>query len=147
MSIVTKQGDKGKTAASVCGGIPVAKNASRITAYGSIDELNSALGLVRSHNKAIWLEQILERLQQDLFLAGADLATPFTAKAVHTTTARIQAKQIAYLAEQIEQLENQLTPLRHFILPTGNPTAAALHLARSICRRTERCCVALSDEE
>src|SRR3989344_1592654 len=100
MSIATGKGDRGSTSSTVCG-MPTLKNNPRIEAYGTIDELNSVLGVVRSKNKHRWLEEILQRLQRDLFVAGADLATPLAGLPTGRITPRIKAGHVAYQEEQL----------------------------------------------
>lgn len=143
MKIYTKTGDKGDT--SLFGGQRVPKDALRIEAYGTVDELNSMLGIVRSDNADKELDAILDRVQNDLFDLGADLATPrsVTSKQIK----RIEARHSAHLEHMIDTLEAHLKPLRTFILPGGSPVAARLHFARTVCRRAERTVVRLSRNE
>ena len=140
MKIYTKTGDKGLT--SLFGGERVSKDADRIEAYGNVDELNSQLGVVRSLKPPVEMDRILQRIQNDLFTLGADLATPETR--VRKNVLRISASHIEQLERDIDKLESSLTPLEHFILPGGTRTSAELHLARTICRRAERTIVRLS---
>ncbi len=143
MKIYTKTGDEGETA--LFGGERVPKNALRIEAYGSVDELNSLLGIIRSLNHHKALESILNNLQNQLFEVGADLATP----AGHRTTyiPRIKKSHASALERIIDRLESNLQPLKSFILPGGSPVASHLHFARTVCRRAERNVVRLSREE
>ena len=143
MKIYTKTGDAGET--SLFGGQRVPKDAVRIEAYGSVDELNAFLGTIRSMQPRSAVEEILSRLQNDLFVLGADLATPLaktTGKIV-----RIHADAVADLEGIIDRLDGELKPLTSFILPGGTPVGAQLHVARTVCRRAERFVVRLSCQE
>lgn len=133
MKIYTKTGDKGET--SLFGGGRVSKSADRIEAYGTVDELNAILGLARSENMTETVQQMLHLIQQDLFILGADLATPSDAK---VTIPRIELSHYSKLESWIDELEDSLEPLRFFILPGGTPAASTLHIARTVCRRAER---------
>lgn len=133
MKIYTKTGDAGQT--SLFGGGRVSKSAARIEAYGTVDELNSTLGMVRAFGISPLSDQRLEHIQNDLFVLGADLATPLDAK---VAIRRIDNEHISPLEAWIDEMEAQLEPLRYFILPGGNPATATMHLARTICRRAER---------
>lgn len=142
MKIYTKKGDQGET--SLFGGTRVPKSSARIEAYGTVDELNSILGVAASHglsNKgARWIAQV----QQDLFVLGADLATPPDSQ---TRINRIDETAIAFLEQAIDTMEETLPPLKNFILPGGSPQGATLHLARTVCRRAERATVACGQTE
>lgn len=143
--IVTKAGDGGKT--RLVTGEPVSKASARVAAYGAVDETNSAIGVARLHTNAKpTLDAILERVQNDLFDLGADLATPH-APDLKFEPLRIQLSQVDRLEAEVDQLNEQLEPLTSFILPGGSPAAAHLHLARAIARRAERDIVALADVE
>lgn len=143
--IVTKAGDGGKTRLAT--GEPVSKASARVEAYGAVDEANSAIGVARLHTTADpVLDPILERVQNDLFDLGADLATPDSPD-LKFEPLRIQASQVDRLEAEVDQLNDKLTPLTSFILPGGTPAAAHLHLARAIARRAERAIVALADVE
>jgi cob(I)alamin adenosyltransferase len=143
MKIYTKTGDKGDT--SLFGGQRVPKDAQRIEAYGTVDELNSLLGVVRADNRNQQIDEILNRIQNELFELGADLATPRSAATKQIK--RIEPKHSDHLEKSIDQLEAHLKPLKTFILPGGLPVAARLHLARTICRRAERTVVRLTRNE
>lgn len=132
MKIYTKTGDEGTT--TLWGGQRVEKNAPRIVAYGTVDELNALLGVVRSSGIAPALDGVLARVQNELFVLGADLATPGET----TRIERIDEPYTARLEQEIDEWEAQLQPLRQFILPGGSLSAAYLHLARTVCRRAER---------
>jgi cob(I)alamin adenosyltransferase len=140
MKIYTKTGDKGKT--SLFGGDRVSKDTYRIEAYGSVDELNSHLGVVRALKPPAEVDRMLERIQYQLFVLGADLATPRTRK--EGKVDRIQSRHIEYLEQSIDRLDSTLPPLSQFILPAGSLTAAELHVARTVCRRAERRVVQLA---
>ena len=140
MKIYTKTGDKGET--SLFGGMRVRKNALRIESFGTVDELNSVLGLCRAPEPGKKLGGILERIQRDLFTLGAELATP--AKRAKTGSPRIGPPDVARLERHIDAFDSALKPLRRFILPGGTPPAAMLHFARTVCRRAERRVVELS---
>jgi cob(I)alamin adenosyltransferase len=138
MKIYTKTGDRGDT--GLFGGPRVSKDAPRIEAYGTVDELNSVLGLVRTLLEPGDVDALVERIQNELFSLGAQLATP---NPTAHQTALIGSSQIAALEMAIDRYEAGLEPLRQFILPGGTPTAAQLHLARTVCRRAERRLVTL----
>jgi cob(I)alamin adenosyltransferase len=138
MKIYTKTGDSGQT--GLFGGPRVAKDDPRIEAYGAVDELNAALGLARSEPLPPEIDTLLARIQNELFDMGAELATPDPA--AHGTAVLGQA-QCEALERAIDRHEAPLPPLKEFILPGGSRGAAALHLARTICRRAERRLVTL----
>lgn len=146
MKIYTRTGDQGTT--GLFGGERVPKPHPRIDAYGCVDETNSFIGMVRvytgSEEKLLPLDTSLSQIQKDLFVLGADLATPLDAK---VAVPRVQAQQITHLEHIIDQLDEDLPPLKHFILPGGSATAATLHVARTVCRRAERMVVQLADLE
>jgi len=143
--IVTKAGDGGKTRLAT--GEPVSKAGPRVSAYGAVDELNSAIGLVRTFTgNHIVLDPILERLQNDLFDLGADLATP-ASDDLKFEPLRIKPSQTERLEREIDLLNDELAPLTSFILPGGSKPAAHLHMARAIARRAEREIVALAETE
>ena len=143
MKIYTKTGDRGDT--SLFGGQRVPKDALRIEAYGTIDELNSVLGIVRADNTDAAADRLLEGMQNDLFALGADLATPRSVE--RKAIRRIEERDAAALEKVIDSLELKLKPLRSFILPGGSAVAARLHFARTVCRRAERVVVRLSRNE
>ena len=143
MKIYTKTGDKGET--SLFGGKRVSKDSLRIEAYGTVDELNSIIGVCRSMNTVQEVDAILHEIQYDLFTLGADLATPETLQS--KSVKRIQVSDTARLESHIDMIETKVTPLTSFILPGGHRSAAMMHYARTVCRRAERCVVQLSHEE
>src|SRR5262245_30397188 len=141
MKIYTKTGDEGQT--GLFGGPRVRKDDVRIEAYGTVDELNAAIGLARCQSLPRAVDQCLLRVQSELFSVGAELATPDPQR---HGTALVGQRQIAALEAAIDQLEESLPPLRNFILPGGSPAAAVLHVARGICRRAERRVVTLANQ-
>ena len=142
MKIYTKTGDAGET--SLFGGTRVEKDALRIEAYGTVDELNSVIGVCRSMNTVQEIDRILGQIQNDLFTLGADLATP---RKTRRKIRRVTAADARRLERHIDTLEPLLAPLKHFILPGGGRTAAMLQFARTVCRRAERLVVRLSRSE
>lgn len=143
--IYTKVGDDGSTV--LIGGKRVPKDAPRVDAYGSVDELNATLGLVRSYGIPERVDAVLLRVQDDLFTVGANLALPQDQDPAAWKIPPIKESDIAVLEQEIDACEPALEPLRQFILPGGGPAGAMLHLARTVARRAERCCVALSHSE
>jgi len=143
--IYTKTGDRGTT--GLFGGGRVPKDDPRVEAYGDVDELNAALGLSRAIELMPRVDEVLVGVQRDLFALGALLATPDTAK-MHEklAKARISDERIGELERAIDACDAELDPLTAFILPGGTPKAAALHVARTICRRAERRVVRLAHE-
>lgn len=142
MKIYTRTGDQGDT--GLFGGGRVSKDDPRVQAYGDVDELNAALGLVRAIELMPRIDEVIAGVQRDLFSIGALLATPDAAKmAEHLAKARLDDERIAQLERAIDACERELEPLRAFILPGGTPKSAALHVARTVCRRAERQVVAL----
>jgi cob(I)alamin adenosyltransferase len=146
--IYTRTGDAGTTALG--SGVRVAKSHLRIHAYGTVDETNACLGLVRIHtagDEFAALDAMLARIQNDLFDLGADLCVPQSPDDPQSAGLRIEQSQVERLEREIDQLNGDLQPLRSFVLPGGHPAAAALHLARTICRRAERLMVELAEAE
>ena len=142
MKIYTRTGDAGDT--GLFGGGRVAKDDPRVEAYGDVDELNAVLGMARAVEQMPRIDEVLVPVQRDLFAIGALLATPDREKmAQHLAKARIDEERIAELEQAIDDAETELEPLRAFIRPGGSPKAAALHVARTVCRRAERRVVAL----
>jgi cob(I)alamin adenosyltransferase len=142
--IYTRTGDAGMTALG--NGERRAKYDLRIAAYGTVDETNAAIGLARvsTAGEAADLDAMLARIQNDLFDLGADLCVPAEAGDVPSRSLRIVQSQVDRLEREIDVLNGQLAPLRSFVLPGGSAAAAALHLARTICRRAERQMVELA---
>lgn len=143
MKIYTKTGDKGAT--GLFGGERVRKDAPRIEAYGAVDELNSLLGIVRALRPGKRVDRILIGIQNDLFIVGADLATPKASK--RSLIPQVVSPQVAFLEKTIDSLQLSLPPLKKFILPGGTIPASYLHYARTVCRRAERSAVRLSHLE
>jgi cob(I)alamin adenosyltransferase len=143
MKIYTKTGDTGETSLFAGGRVP--KDAIRVDAYGTVDELNSWLGVVRSGTLPPLAEEWLARIQNQLFVLGADLATPMDSAPAWLT--RIDEQPTLDLEQGIDTLDTMLEPLKAFILPGGAEPAAMLHVARTVCRRAERIVVTLSHAE
>jgi cob(I)alamin adenosyltransferase len=142
MKIYTKKGDKGNT--SLFGGTRVSKSSARIEAYGTVDELNSVVGMAASHGLTPKGTEWIKKVQKDLFVLGADLATPPSSK---TRINRVDDNKIEFLEQSIDTMEQELNPLKSFILPGGSPQGATFHLARTVCRRAERATVACAETE
>jgi len=146
MKIYTKTGDRGDT--GLFGGGRVPKSHPRVDAYGEVDELNAALGLARALEPMPRIDELLVPIQRDLFAIGALLATPNLEKMrQHLEKARVDEARVAQLEQAIDDADVELEPLRSFILPGGSPKAAALHVARTVCRRAERRVVELTEVE
>lgn len=149
MKIYTKTGDKGKT--SLYGGVKVSKANIRIEAYGTTDELNSIIGCVLAEELKAEVSAQLVQIQKEIFVLGAELATPkeklFLANGKSRIGKMIQEDNINQIETWIDLWEKSLPPLTHFILPGGSRASAQAHLARTVCRRAERIVVALSQHE
>jgi cob(I)alamin adenosyltransferase len=141
VKIYTRTGDAGET--SLFDGTRVSKNDPRVETYGDVDELNAWLGLARASRVDPAIEQDIVQLQRDLFALGAQLADPADKLAPRVTKAIIGDADVTRLEAAIDRLEAELPPLRRFILAGGTPAGAALHVARTVCRRAERRMVAL----
>ena len=141
--IYTRGGDKGKT--SLGNGSRVAKHAPRVAAYGTVDECNSVIGLVRLHTSDE-ADATLARIQNDLFDLGADLCTP-EEEAPAYPPLRITAAQVERLEQEIDAMNAELEPLQSFVLPGGTAASAHLHLARTVARRAEREITVLAEDE
>jgi cob(I)alamin adenosyltransferase len=142
--IYTRKGDDGTT--SLGGGQRVPKDSLRVRAYGTVDELNSTLGLARAHGLSPRLDEWLVVIQNQLFDLGSDLSFLPEDKA-HVGISPIEASQVEQLERWIDELTQSLGPMAIFILPGGTPGAAQLHVARTVCRRAEREALALSRTE
>jgi len=142
--IYTRTGDDGSTALGT--GERVAKDNPRVASYGTVDEANAAIGLARLHTDGA-ADAALARIQNDLFDLGADLCTPDRGKDLPYTPLRIAPGQVDWLEQEIDRLNEGLSPLRSFILPGGSPASSFLHLARTITRRAEREMVSLAAHE
>lgn len=145
--IYTRTGDDGRTALAT--GERRLKDDLRIEAYGTVDETNATIGLVRLHTGATdaTLDAVLSRIQNDLFDLGADLATPPGDGEPKREALRILDSQVDRLEGEIDAMNASLSPLKSFVLPGGSPAAAGLHLARTVCRRAERLVVSLRQAE
>ena len=147
--VYTRLGDGGET--SLVGGKRVAKDSPRIVAYGTVDELNAAVGLARVFNaekrgaRARWLEETLKKIQNQLFDLGSELATP--PDAVYEGMFRVGPAEVDELERIMDRCQKDLAPLKSFILPGGGRVHGFLHLARTVCRRAEREILALSRVE
>lgn len=142
--IYTRGGDAGAT--SLGSGERVPKHALRITAYGNVDETNATIGMARIHlgGQPAVVEAMLARIQNDLFDLGADLTVPERGDAIGKPALRVTQGQVDRLEAEIDLLNDELQPLRSFVLPGGTAGAAALHVARTVCRRAERGIVELA---
>lgn len=145
--IYTRTGDDGTTALGT--GERRVKFDARIEAYGTVDETNSVIGLARlsTAQESPQIDAMLGRIQNDLFDLGADLCTPDTGKKPDYEPLRISPAQVARLEQEIDALNADLQPLKSFVLPGGSAAAAALHQARTVCRRAERLIVRLAQNE
>lgn len=133
--IYTRTGDEGQT--GLGNGARVAKTHPRVVAYGAVDELNAVLGVVLATDVPAHLGEKLRLIQNDLFDVGADLCVPEPAEPAGEGALRVVEQQVTMLEQWIDEIVAQLKPLESFILPGGSPTAAALHHARTVCRRAE----------
>ncbi len=150
MKVYTKTGDKGTTA--LFGGTRVPKHHIRIESYGTVDELNSYIGLIRDQDINSLYKTALIEIQDRLFTVGAILATD-PEKAIlkngkeRLNIPKITLEDISFLENEIDTMESFLPPMTHFVLPGGHTTVSFCHIARCVCRRAERLSVALNDEE
>ena len=142
--IYTRTGDAGTTALG--SGERVPKHALRIAAYGTVDETNASIGMARVHlgNALPGLDGKLIRIQNDLFDLGADLCVPEVGRKGKPEPLRVSDAQVQRLEDEIDEMNSELQPLRSFVLPGGSPASAALHVARTVCRRAERLMVELA---
>ena len=145
MKIYTKTGDNGET--SLFGGKRVGKDNQRISAYGTIDEVNSILGIAFLEVKSPEIKETIAKLQNELFILGSDLATPLEKENKQFEIPRVEEDFSKHLEEQIDYFDSKLPQLKNFILPGGEKGAALLHHARTVCRRAEREVVALAKNE
>lgn len=150
MKVYTKTGDKGTTA--LFGGTRVPKHHIRIESYGTVDELNSYIGLIRDQDIQQGYQNVLIEVQDRLFTLGAILATPPEKEVLKNGEKRLQnlgitETDIEYLEQQIDEMENDLPPMTHFILPGGHTTVSYCHIARCVCRRAERLATQLHEIE
>jgi len=142
MKIYTRTGDQGET--GLFGGVRVRKDDARVCAYGTIDELNASLGLVRASELPHSLAPVLVRLQEELFTLGAEVACE-PGKLEKLKMTLIDQESIDWMERSIDEYEALLAPLTTFILPSGSRAGACLHLSRTVARRAERLCLALDD--
>ena len=150
MKIYTKTGDKGNT--SLFGGTRVKKYDLRIESYGTIDELNSHIGLIRDQKIDEFTFNTLIKIQNELFSIGALLATPPEKEKLKSGEKRLKStiigeEDITFLESEIDKMESSLNPMKNFILPGGHPSVSMCHIARCVCRRAERITVQLSESE
>lgn len=143
MKIYTKTGDTGKT--SLLGGKRVSKGHLKINAYGTVDELNSYIGLLRDQEVNSLRISFLKEIQDRLFTIGATLATEVGKDNIKKPD--IQEEDLVFMENEIDQMDEKLPPLKNFILPGGHQAVSFCHLARTVCRRTERCVIDLMDTE
>ncbi len=149
MKIYTKTGDKGRT--SLFGGIRVPKYHIRVEAYGTIDELNSFIGLLRDQSIDKHITKSLLKIQNELFVIGSILATPPEKEKLKNGKERLQIEkineqQIIYLEKEIDKMNEELPAMTHFVLPGGHTTVSYCHITRNVCRRAERLTVLLAEE-
>ena len=144
MKIYTKTGDKGTT--SLYGGKRVSKHHIRVEAYGTIDELNAFIGLLRDQSIDKDTQKSLLKIQNELFVLGGILATPPEKEKKRNNSNKIEIHHISYLENEIDKMNEKLSPMTHFILPGGHSIVSYCHIARNICRRAERRVVQLSKE-
>ncbi len=145
MKIYTRRGDRGET--DLFGGGRVAKDHLRVSTYGEVDELNSCVGVAAAATPHDDFAALLHGIQNTLFDLGAHLATPDAARREKADIPGASTEDVEELEAKIDLFEQELAPLKNFILPGGTQAAAALHLARTVCRRVERAAVALDREE
>ncbi|TAF10848.1 MAG: cob(I)yrinic acid a,c-diamide adenosyltransferase [Flavobacteriia bacterium] len=150
MKVYTKTGDTGTTA--LFGGTRVPKHHIRIESYGTVDELNSHIGLIRDQDISDLYKKVLIEVQDRLFTVGAVLATPPEKKTLKNGQPRLQnlgiiESDIKFLENEIDIMEESLPPMTHFVLPGGHTTVSYCHIARCVCRRAERLAVHLNDIE
>lgn len=144
MKIYTKTGDKGTT--SLISGRRVSKANLRIESYGTVDELNSYIGMLRDQKELAHRKEILIEIQDRLFTIGSLLASDPN-KVSHIAIPQIDEPDITALEVEIDVMNEELPPMTHFILPGGHPAVSFCHLARTVCRRAERRCTELHNEE
>ncbi len=150
MKIYTKTGDKGTTA--LYGGTRVKKYDLRIESYGTVDELNSYVGLIKDQDIDINTKNVLLKIQNELFTLGAMLATPTEKETLKSGKERlnipkIDSNSVNFLEQEIDKMDSELPQMTHFILPGGHQSVSFCHVARCVCRRAERLCVELKDSE
>ena len=144
MKIYTKTGDGGKT--SLIGGTKVFKSNPRIEAYGTVDELNSYIGLVSDYSNDEHIQNVLKEIQDRLFTIGSELACD-PGKETKVSIPDLYESDVQFLEKEIDKMDEELPAMKHFILPGGLPLVSFTHIARCVCRRAERCCVNLNERE
>jgi cob(I)alamin adenosyltransferase len=145
VTIYTRRGDTGQT--DLLGGVRVAKHDPRVEAYGTVDELNSCLGVAAATTSQADLAEQVRSIQTSLLAMGTFLATPGAGREMASAAREIGEPDVAELERAIDRLEGELESLKRFLVPGGTPAAAAFHVARSVCRRAERCAVDLDARE
>ena len=145
MTLYTRRGDAGET--DLLGGPRVSKDHLRVEAYGAVDELNAAVGAARAASVHEDLRDIAREIQERLFEVGGTLAAPDPQRRAKSGVPELDAQQVDSVERHIDRLEQEVEPLRRFVLPGGTAAAAAFHVARTACRRAERRCVALHGRE
>ena len=150
MKIYTKTGDKGET--GLFGGTRVSKDHLRIESYGTVDELNSYIGLIKDQAIDNQTKDILLKIQHNLFTIGSMLSTPIENEILKNGKERLNIPKInnasvIFLENTIDEINSKLSAMTHFILPGGHTTVSFCHIARCVCRKTERLCVALNEQE
>ena len=144
MKIYTKTGDGGKT--SLIGGTKVLKSNLRIEAYGTVDELNSYIGLLSDYSNEDHVKSILKEIQDRLFTIGSELACD-PGKETKMSIPDLKESDVEILEKEMDKMDEELPVMKHFILPGGLPVVSFAHIARCVCRRAERCCVNLKEKE
>ncbi len=144
MKVYTRRGDGGET--DLFGGERVAKDHARVDAYGAVDELNAAVGVATAASSQEDVRALCRRVMGELFDLGAHLATPDPAHREKYGVPAPRSEDVDVIEGEIDRFEQELEPLKTFVLPSGTPAAAAFHLARTVCRRAERAAVALARE-
>lgn len=144
MKIYTKTGDSGKT--SLIGGTKVLKSDLRIEAYGTVDELNSYIGLVSDFSNDSNAKDILKEIQDRLFTIGSELACD-PDKKTKMALPDLKESDVELLEKEIDKMDEELPEMKNFILPGGLPSVSFIHIARCVCRRAERCCVRLKEHD
>lgn len=143
LKIYTKTGDKGKT--SLLGGRKISKADTRIESYGSVDELNSFVGLLSDYQTDDAIKTVLKEIQDRLFTIGSELATD-PEKNIKMPVPDLHESDIDLLEKEMDRMDEELPPMKNFILPGGSPAVSYAHIARTVCRRAERHIIRLNDE-
>lgn len=143
MKIYTKKGDDGTT--GLLGGTRLPKHHLRIESYGTLDELNSFIGVLRDHIKEAQQKKMLKHIQEDIFTIGSHLAADPEKDKLKMALPQISQKSVDELESEMDRMESKLPEMRFFVLPGGHPAVSACHVCRCVCRRAERLCVALNE--